>query len=264
MEHSVNRIPGPGSSKIEATRQALRNGIMNGTWPIGSRIPRESELMELFGVGKSTVREAVKSLAYVGMLEPIKGVGTFVRAMSPVNGLMDQHFSSYPLEQILVIRRALEIEAAQQAASNRSNELLARLREAYHQDSSVSTEAPRTGSRGEMPGSFHHLIFEAADNPLMLSLFTAVMAALRAAQSKGALLQRSTHALRVLDHGSLLDAIERQNVSKAAHVMALHVDRDLFPLDGFGAGDVLGEESDHALPTPRARELREAGFDPRC
>lgn len=255
--------PGAGGSKFEATREALRHGIIDGRWPIGSRIPKESELMDLFGVGKTTVREAVKSLAYVGMLEPIKGVGTFVRSMSPVNGMMDQHFASYSLEQILIVRRALEIEAVQQAAMNRSEAVLERLRESYEYDRSERADAPSTPSRGEMPGSFHHLVFEAAESPLMLSLFTAIMASLREARRKGRLLQGSTHDLRHLDHGALLQAIEQQDVAKAAHVMALHVDRDLVPVDGFADSlAALDEGFSAELPTQRAKMLHESGYDP--
>lgn len=247
-----------GTSKIDATREALREGILRGTWPIGSRIPKEPELMELFGVGKSTVREAVKSLAYVGMLEPIKGVGTFVRSMSPVNAMMDQRFAAFPLEQILIVRRALEIEAAQLAAVNRTEGQLALLRESFEYDLTTGPDAPRAPSRGELPGSFHHLVFEAAGSPLMSELFTAIMSALRQARMRGAALQGSAHDIRHLDHGALLEAIEQQDVAQAAHVMALHVDRDLIPVDGVDeAIGAICDEFDPETPTRRARILNE-------
>ncbi|WP_425332769.1 GntR family transcriptional regulator [Brooklawnia propionicigenes] len=44
-------------------------------------MPKEDELMELFSVGKSTVREAVRSLSYIGMLVPIRGVGSYVSSL---------------------------------------------------------------------------------------------------------------------------------------------------------------------------------------
>lgn len=78
------------------TVDALRQRITDGTWPVNSRIPKEDELMELFGVGKSTVREAVRSLAILGMLEPIKGVGTFVRSLMPVSTMLSEFFGGTP------------------------------------------------------------------------------------------------------------------------------------------------------------------------
>lgn len=262
MGISMNRRP--GKSKLDKTLFTLRENIVSGVWPVNAKIPKETELVELLGVSKSTIREAVNSLTFIGMLEPIKGVGTFVRAMSPVNGMMDKHFVSYPVEQILIARRAIEIEAAQQAAVNRSEEQLQALKKSYEYDMAADPNTPRTPSRGEFPGSFHHLVFEAAGSPLMSSLFTAIMNALRDASKNGELLQGSQHDLRHLDHGALLDAIEQQDVAKAAHVMALHVDRDLIPLAGLeDPMNAICEALDVEAPTGRARILSDAGFIPR-
>lgn len=243
-----------GSTKLRETVAGLRQRILDGTWPINSRIPKEVELMELFGVGKSTVREAVRSLASVGMLEPIKGVGTFVRSLTPVSSMVSQFVGGYDFEQILGYRRALEIEAAQQAAMNRTEEQLEALRASYESDREGEACAPATPARGQMPGSFHHLIFEAAGNPLMASMFAGVMGAIRNAIFSGEVVYGSPHGLRHLDHGQILEAIARQDVAAAAHSMALHVDRDLVPDDG------LGEELERTAR--RIRVLEEAGLAP--
>lgn len=218
--------------KGDEALNVLRQNILNGTWPINSKIPKEAELMEVLGVGKSTVREAVRSLVNLGMLEPIKGVGTFVRSLTPVSAILTQFVSGYSLPQILVYRRALEIEAVQQAAANRSDEQLAALRSSYEFDSGADPCAPVTPSRGQMPGSFHHLIFEAADNPLLASMFSGVMGAIRQAMASREIVFGCSHSLRLFDHGQILEAIEQQDVARAAHVMAVHVDRDLVPDDG--------------------------------
>lgn len=63
----------------------VRQKITSGEWPINSKIPTEPELMRLLGVGKTTVREAVRSLASLGVLEPLPGIGTFVRSRMPVS-----------------------------------------------------------------------------------------------------------------------------------------------------------------------------------
>ncbi len=243
-----------GPTKARATMEALRQRILDGTWPINSRIPKEAELMELFGVGKSTVREAVRSLSSIGMLEPIKGVGTFVRSRTPVSSMLSQFVSGYSFEQILGYRRALEIEAAQQAALNRTEEQLELLRASHDHDREADACAPVTPSRGQIPGSFHHLIFEASGNPLLAAMFAGVMGAIRSAMVSGEVVYGASHPIRQLDHGQILDAIERQDIGAAAHAMALHVDRDIVPDDG------LGEEL--ARTTARIRELERAGLMP--
>ena len=69
-----------GSQKANDTLGFLRSKILSGEWPIDELIPKEPELMDLIGVGKSTVREAVRSLATLGMLQTVPGVGTIGRA----------------------------------------------------------------------------------------------------------------------------------------------------------------------------------------
>lgn len=236
--------------KAAETLRALQDNIASGVWPVNSRIPKEAELMEMLGVGKSTVREAVRSLASMGMLEPIKGVGTFVRSRTPVSTILTRSIADFPLEEVLVYRRALEIEAAQQAAVNRTEEQLAQLRASYAYDLSGGSRRPHTPEGGEVPGPFHHLVFEAAGNGLLMSLYSGTMSAVRQAGVRGARIRRSAHDLRQHDHGMILAAIEDQDVARAAHAMALHVDRDLVP----------DEEGDQL--TRRVEALIEAGFDP--
>lgn len=245
-----------GSGKAADTFEALRRNILDGTWPINSRIPKEAELMELFGVGKSTVREAVRSLATMGMLEPIKGVGTFVRSLTPVSSMLTQFVSGYTFDQILVYRRALEIEAAQQAAINRSEEQLENLRTLFEYDREADPCAPPTPSRGKMPGSFHFLLFEAAGNPLMSSMFAGVMGAIRQAMRSGELVYGVEHGVRQFDHGLILDAIAAQDVAAAAHSMAMHVDRDLVTYDAFDER-VRREVESGPGATARLRALQE-------
>ena len=54
--------------------------VVSGEWPVGTRIPPEPELVAALGVGRNSVREAVRALAHSGMLEVRQGDGTWVRA----------------------------------------------------------------------------------------------------------------------------------------------------------------------------------------
>ena len=60
----------------------LEGLIESGEWPVGSKIPAEPELVAALGVGRNTVREAVRALEHAGLLEPRRGDGTYVRATS--------------------------------------------------------------------------------------------------------------------------------------------------------------------------------------
>lgn len=58
----------------------IRNDIAQGKFKLNEKIPAEPELMQLYGVGRSTIREAIKTLATAGILKVQQGSGTFVNS----------------------------------------------------------------------------------------------------------------------------------------------------------------------------------------
>ncbi len=243
-----------GSQKARDTLNYLRDRISSSEWAVGELIPREPELMELIGVGKSTVREAVRSLAAFGMLETVPGVGTFVRARTPVSTLLTEFLADHDLEEVLVYRRSLEIEAAQHAAVHRSDEQLELLREAQQRAQDAAPgEQVDSCDHSTNPGSFHLLVVEASGSKLLLDLYLGVMAVLQRAATEGRVILGTTLETMHLDHGAVYDAIEARDVRSAAHSMALHVDRDL---------GLRTDMLDFTGQTERAASLIGAGYDP--
>ncbi len=98
----------------------LRAQITTGEWPVGSRIPTEPELVEQLGVARNTVREAVRALAYNGLLDIRQGSGTYVVATSELAGVMNRRFAEADPQHIAELRSALEAEAARLAARRRT------------------------------------------------------------------------------------------------------------------------------------------------
>jgi GntR family transcriptional regulator len=70
-----------------ATADAIRNAIQEGTFPPGSQLPPELELMNMLGVSRTTLREALRSLDEQGFIERRRGLGTFVREQSILKDL---------------------------------------------------------------------------------------------------------------------------------------------------------------------------------
>jgi len=243
-----------GSQKARDTFAYLRAQITSGSWQVGELIPKEPELMELIGVGKSTVREAVRSLATLGMLQTVPGVGTYVRARTPVSSILADFLSDHDLEEVLVYRRSLEIEAAQTAAVKRTEDQLAALRASYERSAVLGDEG--AGERCNdvtRDGSFHRLVVEASGSRLLLDLYTGVMEALNEGARAGVIFLGTTTETMLADHRALLQAIETRNVRDAAHAMALHADRDL---------GLRTDTLDFSPHTERAETLIEAGLEP--
>ena len=196
---------------------------------MGSRIPIEPELADQIGVGRSTVREAVRSLASIGMLETLPGRGTFVRSAAPTSTLLNEFLSDFTLEEILSYRRALEIEAAQQAALHRTDEDIAALELAAAEEKGCTrcpvllngTESSAFDSR------FHRLLFDAAKNRLLASLYAGTNDQLRTPAHRGRLANVATASEMERDHARVLDAIRRRDFIDTVHAMADHVDHDV-------------------------------------
>lgn len=238
-----------GSQKSHDTLEYLRHRITSGQWEVGNRIPKETELMHLIGVGKSTVREAVRSLANLGMLETVPGVGTFVRARTPVSTILSQFLADHDVEEVLVYRRSLEIEAAQRAAVNRTEQQLELIRESYEFSLSPNSLKAIPGDRLT---SFHYRIVEASGSKLLLDLYSGVINVLKQASLHGHVIKGINAETLRRDHAAILQAIEARDVRDVAHSMALHVDRDL----GLGTNML-----DFHPQTERATTLIDAGYD---
>ena len=201
----------------------LERQITTGVWPINSQIPTEGEIATEHRVGRSTVREATRSLVNLGMLESLVGRGTFVRSKSPVNSLLASYLGQQPLEQVLELRRALEAEAAALAASRRTEEQLAALQHAVEL-AQVSPQPRRRTSQS--PGEFHADVFAAAQAPLLSDLYRSVLVIIRGALDSGRLQPMAAEA-SVADHQQILSAIKSGDPAEARAAAAAHVDRDV-------------------------------------
>ncbi|GAB2732148.1 FadR/GntR family transcriptional regulator [Kitasatospora kifunensis] len=211
--------PGPVVPRLEAR---LRELLDDGRWRVGEQLPNEAALARLLGVGRSSVREAVRLLVRDGLLDVRHGVGTFVtdpatRPPAPP-GEVRELLRQARLLEVYEVRRALEVEAARLAAERATPAELRALRERL-----VDRQARRTLSAPafvEADLAFHLAIVELAANSVLLDLFTAVLPVLRTAlvelvESEPQLPDTSCA------HAALLSALEARD-AEAAVTATLH------------------------------------------
>ncbi|MFD0823310.1 FadR/GntR family transcriptional regulator, partial [Micromonospora zhanjiangensis] len=105
----------PRRTRIRQTIDRLRAAIEDGSWPLGSKIPTEPQLVEALGVGRNTVREAVRALVHAGVLECRQGSGTYVISTDELAGAVARQFPAARLAEVVEVRRAFEVEAARLA-----------------------------------------------------------------------------------------------------------------------------------------------------
>ncbi|MFI1942118.1 FadR/GntR family transcriptional regulator [Streptomyces purpureus] len=191
----------------------LRNQITSGEWPVGSRIPTESELVEQLGVARNTLREAVRALAHNGLLDIRQGSGTYVLATSELAGVMHRRFAGADPRHIAELRSTLESSAARLAARRRTERdlkqldtLLARREEAWETGDAehfVTADA-----------SFHLAVVAASHNEVLAGLYADLGDVLRdwLRDDVGQELRPENH----MDHGRLVEAIRTGDADAAA------------------------------------------------
>jgi len=158
--------------------------VLSGEYAEGSILPGEIELGELFGVSRTAVREAVKTLTAKGMLLPRPRIGTRVMPQSNWN-FLDQELLTWwmtrenfdqVMSHFVLLRRALEPQAcslaAVQATPEQKRQLslymteMRELHEDFDRERWINVDA-----------QFHQLIYEAGKNPFLTSfanLFSSV------------------------------------------------------------------------------------------
>ncbi|UQS23302.1 FadR family transcriptional regulator [Amycolatopsis thermalba] len=189
----------------------LRDAIAEGEWAIGQRIPTEAALAESLGVGRNTVREAVRALAHSGLLEVRQGDGTYVRATSEVSGAIRRLCGS-ELREVLGVRRALEVEAARLAATVRTEEELATITELLDQrDEAYRGEDIETYVRADT--EFHLAVVRASHNALLTELYRGILEAVTA--SVAATTDTRLPETEAIGHRGLLEAIAARDTERA-------------------------------------------------
>jgi DNA-binding FadR family transcriptional regulator len=117
----------PRANLSDTAAEGIRAEIASGRWAVGSRIPIEAQLALMLGVGRGTVREAVRTLASGGLLEVRQGSGTYVRSGFDSAASLNK-LRRAGLRDQFELRCALEVEAARLAATRHTAKDLRRLR----------------------------------------------------------------------------------------------------------------------------------------
>lgn len=167
------------ASLVDQVIEQLKDQITSGSWQMHAKIPTETVLAEQLGVGRNTVREAVRALTHAGLLECRQGDGTYVRAISELSGAMARRLRAAEHMEILEVRRALEVEAAKLAAVRRTEGDI-ELIEAALKRRDQAWVAADTDTFVEADLAFHIAVVEATHNRVLIDLYKDFSTALRA------------------------------------------------------------------------------------
>jgi DNA-binding FadR family transcriptional regulator len=221
--------PQPVRRPREQVEAQLREAILDGHFQQGERLPSEVELAARFTVSRTTIREALRSLAVDGLVRKVPGAagGSFVLAIDhhALGGqLRDSvgtilRLGSVSMEEVREVRRLLELPAARLAARHSTPEQVQELRNFVDEVKRLPLADPLID---DMDVSFHSLIAEGSRNRLLFSFISALHQVMRPVR----FLEFSERTGRetVLQHIGIVRALEQHDEDAAEAAMATHLE----------------------------------------
>lgn len=203
--------------------ERLLASIHEARLPVGARLPSERELGERFGVSRTVIREALRHLAAIGLLEVHTGSGARIAqidgsiVVDSIGLFLRQHELLNP-DKINEVRQTLELETTRLAATRATDDDLRGIREAYQRmPGAADVEAV---SQADV--EFHRSIARAAENDLYLVLVDSISDVLMEIR-RATLRVPGRPAAAIEQHRLVLEALERRDVEGAVEAMQRHL-----------------------------------------
>ncbi|RRJ65199.1 FadR family transcriptional regulator [Paenibacillus oralis] len=200
----------------------LQHKISTGDIRPGDKIPTEPELMQLFGVGRSTIREAIRVLVHAGLLEKKQGFGTYLKVTPVIQEPLVQRLHRAELMEVYEARKMLELEISRLAALRRDEEDLKTMRQ-HLDERSFSLRQNDRELYAKSDIEFHLAIAIASKNGVIIDLFRTFSQVLSAALHK-LNKEYSSHDPHSYYHEQLYEAIKQQDPELAVKWTLLNLE----------------------------------------
>ncbi|MCI3922608.1 FadR family transcriptional regulator [Paenibacillus sp. TRM 82003] len=208
----------------EHITEQIKRLIIDGELRAGDKLPSTKELSERFGVGRSTMREALSALKAMGLIDIRQGGASTVLSV-PTTGLNSLLVNKQTILDLLEARQSFEISNAGLAARKREPADLNAFR-AILADMDAHRGDEAAGERTDL--AFHRQLVEATHNSILLQLFEAVSSqmelAIRETRRVELYANRSVSGRLFEEHVAIFEAVERGDPSEAERRMKSHLE----------------------------------------
>lgn len=150
----------------------IEEAIRSGRYVVNEKLPTEPELMKQFGVGRSTIREAVRMLANSGLLTVQQGIGTFVADCIDDRESLAERLNRAASEDIDEIRQLLEVQIAKKAAIKRTQVQLDQMEFFLNAQIQASIDG-KIEECVQADINFHVTIAKASGNEMLADMYAA-------------------------------------------------------------------------------------------
>lgn len=220
----------------DIVKQFMRK-IEDGALKEGDKLPTERELVEQLGVSRTSIREALRAMELLGMIESKVSEGTFIKHSGVDRSILGLSgaggVDARRVMETYEVRLLLESFTARQAAKRRTDEQLGAMRGAIE----AMKKDIAAGNRGHAADNqFHRIIAEASGNSVLISILS-----LCADMINSSIVLADAHVNVndiISEHQNLYEAVERRDDKLAERLMRAHIrrahDRAKFLADGRG------------------------------
>lgn len=227
------KLPKPGKGGIrlqavkrvslsETVKEKILDLVKSGVVKVGERLPSEYELMHQLNVGRSSVREAVRGLVLMGVLEARPRLGTTVKSLLPEPfdrdflGLVD----TVALSDFFEVRLLLEQHAAARAAELAARNDIIRIEKAAR---AVEKKVAQNKSYFRENADFHVAIAEASHNPVLIYCIKSIVGKLRDVREQIVRISHDMSHRDVSEHAAIVAAIKARDPRRARQAVQRHL-----------------------------------------
>jgi DNA-binding FadR family transcriptional regulator len=204
--------------------EKIKSMIVSGALRAGDRLPREADLAAELGLSRSSLREAVRALALINILDVRRGDGTYVTSLEPavmleaLSFIVDFHRDASVLE-FLQVRRILEPAATALAAEHIARQEIDDLRVLLD---SLGPQ-PEVDDLVASDLEFHRRIAACSGNSVLCSLLDTISAPTTRARIWRGLTQSGARERTLAEHRAILDALASRDAEVARSWATVHI-----------------------------------------
>jgi len=219
------------STKVyEQVIEQIQMMIANGDLKKGDKLPSERQLAEQLRVSRTSVREALRALQIIGLIEVKQGDGNFITETFD-NCLFEPLSVMFMLQEskprdIVDLRRIIEIETARLASQRITDGELQELGELIKQLKALN-EVQDEKNSVKVDKEFHYKIAHASKNILLFNILNVISALMDnfIEDARGLILTNHGNDILLLDqHENIFRALEKRDPEAAAKAMGVHLD----------------------------------------
>jgi GntR family transcriptional regulator, transcriptional repressor for pyruvate dehydrogenase complex len=215
------------TERVSVTSEAIekvKGMILSGELLPGAKLPRESELAERLGVSRSSLREAVRALSALNVIEVRQGDGTYVTSLTPdvlldVIGFGIDLVSDPSLLEVVEVRRYLETAATAAAAVGITDDELASLRECMERMAGAESVEELV----RLDEEFHRIVAGATRNSFLVSLMDNLSSRTVRARLWRGVMERGALERTKQWHQAILEGLEARDPELASSADRMHL-----------------------------------------